>query len=57
MTDSRLLTPTQAAKYLGVSRSTFYTLRIRRVKVGTASRYDVQDLDAFIEAHKEERAA
>lgn len=46
----------EAARYLGVSRRTFYDY-VRKdvpcVKVGGAVAFDVTDLDAWAEAHKE----
>lgn len=51
MSEQRLLTAHQAARYLGISRSTLYATAIRRVRIGRAVRFDVRDLDAFIELH------
>ena len=53
----RLLTATEAAHYLGIGRSTLYELKKRgelpHVLVGTIVRFDVRDLDAYVEARKE----
>ena len=57
MTTPQLLTVPEAAKVLGVkSRNTVYGLIARGelpvVQIGKASRIDVRDLEAFIQAHK-----
>jgi excisionase family DNA binding protein len=52
----RLLTVQEAAQYLAVSASTLYgwvwQRRISFVKVGRALRFDLDDLEAFVEANK-----
>jgi excisionase family DNA binding protein len=52
----RLLAIGTAAEYLGVSRATIERLVFRGelpiVKVGGATRYDVNDLDGFIAANR-----
>ena len=48
MTDKQgLLSPEQAAEWLGVSRRTIYNLPIRYVKIGRRRKYDVTDLQAY----------
>ena len=52
----RLLTPREAAAYLGLSVHTIYKkARLREipsVKVGRSLRFDVAALDRYIEQHK-----
>lgn len=52
----RLLTVQQAARYLSVSVSTLYgwvwQRRIPFVKVGRGLRFDLSDLEGFIEANR-----
>jgi excisionase family DNA binding protein len=52
----RLLPVGSAAKYLGVSRATVERLVHRgdlaTVKIGRSTRYDVEDLDGFIETNR-----
>lgn len=52
----RLLTVQDAAKYLAVSVSTLYgwvyQRRISFVKVGRALRFDLADLDRFVESNR-----
>jgi hypothetical protein len=43
-----LLTPKEAAAYLAISLRKLYTLPLRRVKIGTAARYERSELDLFI---------
>lgn len=54
--ESRLITVQQASRYLGVSVSTLYgwvwQRRISFVKLGRALRFDLGDLDRFIEANR-----
>jgi excisionase family DNA binding protein len=56
MTDRRLVTVNVAAQYLSVSVSTLYgwvyQRRIPFVKVGRALRFDIVDLDNFIEVSR-----
>jgi excisionase family DNA binding protein len=56
-TPSRLFTVQEAAHYLAVSTSTLYgwawQRRISFVKVGRALRFDVRDLDRFVEQNRE----
>jgi excisionase family DNA binding protein len=53
----RLLTVQEASRYLAVSVSTLYGWVWRRsipfVKIGRAVRFDLRDLEAFIEASKQ----
>ena len=49
MTDARLMSSTDAAHYLGVSRPKLYELDVRFVMMGRNRRYDRRDLDAFID--------
>lgn len=49
MSDARLLDAKAAARYLAVSVSTLQRLRLPVVRIGRAVRYDVRDLDAYIE--------
>jgi excisionase family DNA binding protein len=55
-TQRRLVTVQEAARYLAVSVSTLYgwvwQRRISFVKVGRALRFDLADLEAFVEANK-----
>jgi hypothetical protein len=48
MTRQGLLTPKEAADWLHISRSTLYTLPIRRIKIGRCSRYELSDLEVFV---------
>jgi len=52
----RLVMPHVAAKYLGVSLPTLRNMvrsgLLRAVRLGALTRYDKQDLDAFIERSK-----
>ncbi len=54
-----LVTATDAAKLLGVSRRWFHTMvaegRIRPVVIGTAKRYRKSDLDKFVATLKPAR--
>jgi excisionase family DNA binding protein len=51
----RLLDVGQAAKYIGLSRHTLYTMvsqrRIPYVKVGRLTKFDLKALDAWIKRH------
>jgi excisionase family DNA binding protein len=51
----RLLDVGQAAKYIGLSRHTLYTMvsqrRIPYVKVGRLTKFDLKALDAWIKKH------
>jgi excisionase family DNA binding protein len=51
----RLLDVEQAAKYIGLSRHTIYTMvsqrRIPYVKVGRLTKFDMKALDAWIKKH------
>jgi len=48
---SNYLTAAEAAKYLGISRTSLYKLRangqLRYVKIGEMPRYKIEDLDAI----------
>ncbi len=52
----RLLNITEASEYLGIPRGSLYKLnwqrRIPVVKIGKSLRFDIQDLDAWIEENK-----
>ena len=52
-----LLTPRQAAAALQISERTLWELarrgEIKRLKINSSVRYDVKDLEAFIEAKKQ----
>ncbi len=56
--DKQLLTVEEAAKYLGVQKSTIYSWAWRRkipsVKMGRRRLFDQEDLDRIIEAGKRE---
>jgi len=56
--EKRLLSVEEAAKYLGVQKSTIYSWAWRRkipsVKMGRRLLFDQQDLDRMIEAGKRE---
>ena len=45
----------EAAKYLGMSLSTFKGImkEIPKIRLGRLVKFDVKDLDAYLEAHKE----
>lgn len=45
----RLLDAKHAAAYLGISETTLRGLRLPVLKIGRAVRYDVRDLDAFVD--------
>lgn len=53
----RLLTVKEAAEYLSMTKAAIYQKRHRKqipvVRLGKALRFDIQALDAWIEAHKE----
>ena len=55
-----LLTPQQAADYLGIKLSTIYSLCMRKtipfVKIGRLNRFRMQDLNKWIESHIKEEA-
>ena len=50
-TDQRLLTPAQASKTLQLCERTLYNLvktgQLKRIKIGKAVRFDVNDLEEF----------
>lgn len=52
----RLLTVGEAAAYLGVARKTLYNRasarQISTVKIGRSLRFDVHDLDTYIEVRR-----
>jgi len=54
----RLLTIQEAARHLAVSVSTLYgwvwQRRIPFIKIGRALRFDLRDLEAFVEANKQQ---
>lgn len=61
---SPLLTIDQAARYLAIPKATLYTWRTRRAgygppahKVGGCLRYRLEDLDAWLLAHREDPSA
>ena len=51
----RLLTPTQAAQYLGIALPTLYTMcsqrRIPYVKIGRLNKFDTKQLESWITKH------
>ena len=53
-----LLTPQQAADFLGIKLSTVYNLCMRKtipfVKIGRLNRFRMQDLNKWIESHIQE---
>lgn len=53
---TRLMPPREAAKYLAICEKSLWTLtkegRLPSVRIGRSVRYDVADLDAFIEVCK-----
>lgn len=55
--ESRLITVQEAARYLAVSVSTLYgwvwQRRIPFVKMGRALRFDVRDLERFVDENRE----
>ena len=55
-----LLTPQQAADYLGIKLSTIYSLCMRKtipfVKIGRLNRFRMQDLNKWIESHRQGEA-
>ncbi len=52
----RLLNITEASEYLGISEGSLYKLnwqrRIPVVKIGKSLRFDIQDLEGWIEENK-----
>ncbi len=50
-----LLTPQQAADFLGIKLSTIYSLCMRKTipfcKIGRLNRFRIQDLNKWIESH------
>ena len=54
--ENRLLTTKQAAKYLAVSEKTIYNLSktqdLPSIRFGHTRRYDLQDLNSFIQRLK-----
>lgn len=52
----RLLNITEASEYLGISEKSLYKLnwqkRVPVVKIGRSLRFDIQDLEAWIEENK-----
>ena len=58
VTKAKLITPKEAALYLGLAPETLTTWRSTRryplpfVKVGRYVRYDLADLDRFLESRK-----
>lgn len=61
MTEKRLLTREEAAKYLATTSGTLAvglsnkTIPLPIVKLGRAVRYDLEDLDRYIEKHKQNK--
>jgi predicted DNA-binding transcriptional regulator AlpA len=55
---TQLLTPQQAAEFLTMKQSTLAVWRCNQrymlpfVKIGSAVRYDLRDLEAFVESRK-----
>jgi excisionase family DNA binding protein len=58
MFQKRLLNAQELAEYLGTSRNSVYQLVCRRivpfVKIGRSTRFDLQDIDAWIKEHSHE---
>jgi len=56
MVEGGLLTPQQAADYLGIKLSTIYSLCMRRqipfCKIGRLNRFKFSDLEAFINQNR-----
>ena len=48
VTQDRLWTVDEVARYLGVSRATVYRLPIRFVKIGKSRRYDQADVRHYL---------
>ncbi len=61
MTNKRLLTREEAAEYLATTAGTLAvgacrkTLPIPVVKMGRAVRYDIEDINRYIEEHKQNK--
>jgi len=57
---TRLVRAADAAKFLGISERKLWELaalhEIRRVRIGRAVRYDLHDLEEWIERKKRERS-
>jgi len=57
MSEQLLLKPAEAAKALSISESKLWSMTAGReipcVRIGKAVRYDVEDLRAWIEQHKQ----
>ena len=51
-----LWTMRQAWEWLGVSRAMFYTLPIRRIRIGRAVRIDPKDLELYVNLHADRPA-
>ncbi len=50
--DRLLLKPSEAAQAMGVCERTLWGLDIPRIKIGRSVRYDVRDLEAWIERNR-----
>ena len=56
--DDKLLTPKQAAEYLGVKENTLAVWRSTKrydlpfVKIGRSVRFDIRDLEQFIQSNR-----
>ena len=54
--EKRLLNITEAAKYMGLSKNTLYSWVCQRkipfVKCGRLTKFDIRDMDKWIEAKK-----
>lgn len=59
MAEGGLLTPQQAADYLGIKLSTIYSMCMRReipfAKIGRLNRFRMSDLEKWIEARIQEK--
>lgn len=57
----RLLAPVEVAEYLGIGKSTVYAIgvldQIQPVAIGGHKKYDIRDVDAWIDRRKAEQAA
>jgi hypothetical protein len=52
VTETRLLTPEEAAEYLQISTRTLRRLDVPRVRLRSVTRYDRKDLDTWLDSQK-----
>ncbi len=54
--NNRLLSIVEASEYLGITKGTLYSWVCQRkipvVKMGSLNKFDIKDLDQWIEEHK-----